>query len=159
MKPLLRQLMCLIMCLCFAQLTYAATTLLDVSLPDLRSHKNISLGNYPNKILLISFFEPDCAWCYRQMKTFNRLLEHCHHLQPIGVGINGNRQALRKELRKAKARFPGLIANRALLDSLGTIPATPWTLVVNPQGEQLATLRGYHKLSQLGPALGCQPAG
>ena len=92
----------------------------------------------------MSFFEPDCSWCYRQMKTLNRLHEDCpHRVQPLLVGINGNRRQLQKELRKAKVRYPAFSANRDLLRTTGKIPATPLTLIVDRQGQFLSAIRGY----------------
>lgn len=139
----------LLMWLCCANTV--AESLLDFSLPDLQAQGDVDLSQYRGKVLLVSFFEPDCPWCFRQMKDFNRLVESCEHqLQPIAVGVNGNRQQLRKELRKAKVQFPGLKANRELIDAIGEVPATPWTLVADQRGKLVATLRGYHRLQSLG---------
>ncbi|BFM14703.1 hypothetical protein R50073_08860 [Maricurvus nonylphenolicus] len=130
--------------------------LLSTPLSDLRSQNSIALQEYAGKWVLASFFEPNCSWCFRQMKAFTRLTEKCSHIQPVAIGINGNRQKLRKEVRKAKIKYPAVVGSRALLDVVGEVPATPWTLIIDPEGNTLATLRGYHPLEQLGPALACE---
>lgn len=132
-----------------------AGTFVSYSLADLRSENSITLQEYSGKWVLASFFEPNCSWCFRQMKTFTRLTEKCAHIQPVAIGINGNRQQLRKEVRKAKINYPAVNASKSLLDAVGEVPATPWTLIIDPQGHTLATLRGYYPLEQLGPALSC----
>ena len=96
--------------------------------------------------ILLSFFEPNCPWCYRQMKVFNKLDSSCgKHIQPVVVGINGNARALRKELRKAKVGFPALKASKEL-KSIFSVPATPWTLVIDADGQLLTSIRGYKPL-------------
>jgi peroxiredoxin len=129
-----------VLLLCFYGSHTAAQSLLDFSLPNLQAQGNLNLEDYRGKVLLVSFFEPDCSWCFRQMKAFNRLVETCDHVQPIAVGVNGNNQQLRKELRRAKVQFPGLKANRQLIEAVGDVPATPWTLVADQQGNLVATM-------------------
>ncbi|WNO08495.1 TlpA disulfide reductase family protein [Teredinibacter sp. KSP-S5-2] len=124
--------------------TAHSKNLYDLNMESLQSGERIALQDYQGKIVLLSFFEPECTWCYRQMKAFNRIQEHCDHsVQPIAVGINGKPQRLQKEIRKAKIQYPALRATSELLNQIGEIPATPWTLVTDPQGTVLGHLRGY----------------
>ena len=46
------------------------------------------MADFRGQILLVSFFEPDCAWCFRQMKALNQVEDQCgEHLQPLSVGV------------------------------------------------------------------------
>ena len=130
--------------------------MLDLKLPDLQQKQSLSLreivSSYPNKtqpnetIIVLSFFEPNCPWCYRQMKVLNKIESSCNHqVQPVVVGINGDARALRKELRKAKVTFPALKANKALMEQF-SVPATPWTLMIDGDGQVLTAIRGYMPL-------------
>jgi len=136
------------------------TSLFDFTLPSLQENGGVPLEQYRGKVLLMSFFEPDCSWCYRQMKAFNKLLETCHlHLQPIAVGIKGTPSELRHELRRAKVSYPAFIGSGELLDAVGKVPATPWTLVSDGDGTIITTLRGYIPLPKLTQAFGGYCAG
>lgn len=129
--------------------------LYDLNLDSLQSGEKVPLQDYQGKIVLMSFFEPECTWCYRQMKAFNRIQEHCDHsVQPIAVGINGKPQRLQKEIRKAKIQYPALQASSELLTQVGDIPATPWTLVTDTQGIILGHIRGYMPEPKLRKILG-----
>lgn len=120
------------------------------SLVSLHSNDNISLSHYKDKILLISFFEPNCKWCYKQMKVLNQLQESCKHsVQPVAVGVHGRRSELKQELRKAKVNYPAFIASDELLQATGAISSTPITLIISDKGEFIAPLTGYIPLKTL----------
>lgn len=120
------------------------------SLPSLQHKGEISLAEYKDRLLLLSFFEPNCKWCHKQMKAFNQLQKNCSHVvQPIAVGVHGRRSELQQELRKARVKFPAFAANKELLLTTGDINVTPITLVIDEKGEFIAPLRGYIPLTQL----------
>lgn len=152
----------LILALCTFSLISAsakAASLLDFNLPSLQSSQQVSLEKYRGQLVLLSFFEPDCSWCYRQMKAFNRIEQACpEHIQPLAVGINGKPRELRRELRRAKVKFPAFSGTSELLAAVGKVPATPWTLVADGNGTVISTLRGYIPLEKLTLAFGeiCQ---
>jgi thioredoxin-related protein len=125
----------------------------DLSLDRLDTKESLALADYHGAVVLLTFFEPECAWCNRQLKTLEHLGERCgDDLQSIAVGINGRADALRKELRRARVTFPGAEASAALLEQVGEVPATPWTLVLTPDGEIAATLRGFVSAKPLAAA-------
>jgi len=116
----------------------------DQPLPALTDSTQHRLQDYSGKILLISLFEPECSWCYKQMKVFNQIVQACNsQLQPLAVGIHGRKKALRREVHRAQAKFPTFQAPPSWLKSVGEVPATPWTLVVDSKGTIVATVRGY----------------
>lgn len=122
----------------------------QLALPNLTGEGQTQLADFQGRLVLMSFFEPECSWCYRQMKVFNRIQSECaQQLQPLSVGVNGDSHRLRKELRRAKVRYPAVQATAQLMRLVGTVPATPWTLVFGPQGELLGKMQGYIRFEQM----------
>lgn len=110
---------------------------------DLNSAEKTSLSSNQDSTVVL-FFEPDCSWCFKQSKVFNQYLEHCMpKVQFIGIGVNGNRQQLKKTAWKMKTQFPLYMASPDLLNATGKIPSTPLTLILNKQGNVLAHAKGY----------------
>lgn len=128
--------------------TALGSSLYQIELPGLNTNERIDIQNYEGQLLLLSFFEPDCRWCYRQMKVFNEIHNQCQAIKPVAVGIRGDSRALRKEVRRAQVEYPAAEATSSLLAIVGEIPATPWTLVVNQKGEIIASVRGYYRQEQ-----------
>ncbi len=127
-----------------------AVAFYDQALTSLTDGEQYRLQDYQGKILLVSVFEPECSWCYKQMKVFNRITRECNgHLQPLAVGIHGQKLALRKEVRRVQAQFPTLQASPSWLKTVGEIPATPWNLVIDEQGELVAKVRGYVEFEKI----------
>jgi thioredoxin-related protein len=127
-----------------------ATPLHELQAVDLASPAALPFANYKGKTMLLSFFEPDCSWCHRQMKALQTLQHQCgEDIQVLAVGINGDKQALRREVRRAKISYPAIIAPRELLALTGDIDATPRTYIADPEGRLLGFIRGYQSLDKL----------
>lgn len=134
--------------LCLLWLLYSCTSygqsLLDYEQRSLNDLSARNLQTLVGKPSLILFFEPDCSWCYKQTKVFNRLYTACReHLNIVGLGVNGNQSALKKEAWRLKARFPLFMAGHALVKDMGGVSATPFTLVLNQQGGLQSHAKGY----------------
>ncbi len=130
-----------------------AGSLFDLALPSLSGPETIELADYRGRFLLLTFFEPDCGWCLRQLRALESLQGRCGDgLQPLAAGVRGRDLALRKELRRARVTFPAGRASGELLALVGEVPATPWTLLLGPAGEVVATLRGFVREEQLAAA-------
>ena len=100
------------------------------------------------------FFQPECTWCLRQFKAINDLAESCSQsFEAVAVGFRGNRNELRKELRRLRPQFPAYQASPRLLDSVGDIEATPLILVGDSDGGLVTWMRGYIPRDQLLEAL------
>ena len=122
----------------------------EIQLPSLKNKTKVSMADFRGKVVLLSFFEPGCPWCYRQMKVFNQIHSECDEiLQPLSVGIHGAKQKLRSELRRAKVQYPAVRSTPALIQLTGEINATPRTLIFGPRGKLLFTGRGYIKFEQI----------
>ena len=116
----------------------------SLSLKSLSKPEIVSLNTVKHKHLLISFFEPECRWCYRQLRMLNKLQQTCDdNIQPIMIGIHGTRQVLQQELRLINVTLPAFEASEALLKLTGNIDATPITFIVNEDGAITQRLRGY----------------
>lgn len=138
-----------------------AGSLYDLALPSLTGPGSIPLADYRGRFLLLTFFEPDCGWCLRQLRALEALQGRCSDdLQSLAVGVHGRDLALRRELRRARVSLAAGRASGELLALVGEVPATPWTLLLGPAGEVVATLRGFVREEQLAagfPAF-CSPA-
>lgn len=129
--------------------------LLDFELRSLEEPVVHDLGRYEGKPVLMMFFEPDCSWCYRQVRTINRLGEDCGaKFTAIAIGVNGNRAALQKELRRLRPDFPAYQASPALMEAIGEIDATPLSLLGDSNGDFLNWARGYLPEDELAAFIG-----
>jgi thioredoxin-related protein len=119
-----------------------------LSIEDGRSQRIDSLAKGP---LLMSFFEPDCTWCARQIRDLEAAKTQCAKPLPFAlVGVHGDRMELRLMLRRAKAgHLPAHVASPALLEALDGIPATPHAVILDAQGHPLVRMRGYIPLAKL----------
>jgi len=128
--------------------TSTGSELYNLSLTGLNTETSLKMQAYEGQVLLLSFFEPECRWCYRQMKVFNRLHADCQAVTPVAVGIHGDTRSLRQELRRAQVEYPAVRANRSLISIVGEVPSTPWTVIVSSSGEIISTIQGYYPLEK-----------
>ncbi|MEW6764663.1 MAG: hypothetical protein AB1344_02590 [Pseudomonadota bacterium] len=119
-----------------------------LSIEDGTSHRIDSLAKGP---LLLSFFEPDCPWCARQIRDLEAAQTQCARPLPFALaGVHGDRMELRLMLRRAKAgHLPAYVASPALQEALDGIPATPHAVILDAQGHPLVRMRGYIPLAKL----------
>lgn len=144
----LRRWLCLL-CLLAGGTAYGQS-LLDYEQLSLDGQGAQNLRTLAGKPSLILFFEPDCPWCYKQTKVFNRLYAACHeHLNVVGLGVNGKQSALKKEAWRLKARFPLFMAGHGLVKAMGGVSATPLTLVLNQKGALQSHAQGYLSAKKL----------
>lgn len=118
------------------------------SIEDGTLHRIDSLAQGP---MMLSFFEPDCPWCARQIRDLEAAGAQCASPLPFAlVGVHGDRMELRLMLRRAQAgHLPAFIASPALLEALDGIPATPHAVVLDAKGRALVRMRGYIPLARL----------
>lgn len=112
-----------------------------------------ALDRYRGKPTLMIFFEPECAWCLRQMRVLNKLVDECDNFQALAIGANGSRAALRDTLNRMRPDFPSYQISRQLEADIGKVETTPLMLVADEQGEFVTYMRGYQKEEILVPAL------
>lgn len=124
-------------------------SLLDFELRSLVEPGRHSLSQYQGAPVLMMFFEPNCSWCYRQVKVLNSLHNACGGVKPVAVGVNGSRRELLAEYQRIKPTFPTYQASGKLLAAIGGVPATPFTLIADDLGQPLAWLRGYMSEEEL----------
>lgn len=128
----------------------SGTSLLAFELKSLGEPARHSLDRYRGQPVLMVFFEPDCSWCLRQIRAINELQAGCPGgVAAIAVGVNGNRKQLQKALRRIRPEFPAYEASPELVESLGGVPATPFTLLGDTNGEFVNWTRGYLKTAEL----------
>jgi peroxiredoxin len=135
--------------LCAAGLARAEVDILDYRLRDLSSTREVALDEFRGDVSVLMFFEPDCPYCFRQARVLNDLQAACADVQPVAIGVNGDRAALQKEARRMGARFPVLQIDQRLQDDIGEIVATPLMLVSDRNGMLVTWLRGLQKADVL----------
>ncbi len=93
---------------------------------------------------LITVFEDQCNWCLKQMKSFNSIVARHPNVQVLGAGKGDDRFKLMRWSAKANPSFKVIQLNQHLLELLGNPPATPFTFIVDSQGQLVASVRGYY---------------
>lgn len=117
--------------------------LLDFRLPALDGGKRIELRRFEGQPVILLFFEPDCRWCAKQVKTLQALRGAFPDLQVVAIGVHGSPRALRGFVRRHRLEYPALQATDYFRAALGGIPATPFLLLADHKGHVNAVLRGY----------------
>jgi thioredoxin-related protein len=118
-------------------------SLYTIELDNLLKLETVNLGDYKNKLQIISIFEPECPWCLKQFKALEKLYDNCSaDIQPIAVGV-GNKQQLKSLVYRSKISFPALAASPDFLDIIGQPKGTPFTLILDQKGNLVTTLQGY----------------
>ena len=128
--------------LLFAPSLFAAT-LFDYPVININTNEAVSLS-LDTRPVVVLFFEPDCSWCFKQSKVYSRLAKRCQsEVQFIGLGVNGSRQAIKKEAWHLQAAFPLYMASRPMLDAIGSVDSTPLSVLLNSQQQIAGKARGY----------------
>ena len=140
----------------------AAPSLLDFELRSLAGPEVHSLQAYAGKPVVLLFFQPECNWCLRQVRSLNELKRECDDgFNAVLVGVRGTRSELRTELRRLKPDFAAYQASPSLLEAIGGVETTPLMLVGDAEGRFVTWMRGFipedeflASLSEAGP-MGC----
>ena len=127
-----------------------APSLLAYSLRDLHSAEVHDLARYRGAPTLVLLFEPECAWCRRQVAVLNDLGD-C--VQRVAIGVDGGRRRLIEALHNMKPSFPAYQASAAFVRDLGGSPPTPQLLLADAEGRYVTHLRGYQDREALTRAL------
>ena len=102
-----------------------------------------TLTNYQGKTLLTSFFMPDCRWCQRQHKVLKKMQVSCPNLQTVMLGVQGSKQKLRHELKREKNTFPAFLANKNIINAIGSQSPVPMMLIFDNHGKLAFKTIGY----------------
>ncbi|WP_196138630.1 redoxin domain-containing protein [Aliikangiella sp. G2MR2-5] len=132
--------------------------LAGIKLHSLQSEDVVDLEGYIGKPLLLSFYEDKCRWCLRQIKAYNRLNEKSR-MQFVMAGIGDSNRLLRLWAKRARPEIPILKASQKLLELIGDVPATPYTLIFDSRGRFVTKVTGYmdeDKLELLSKSLTCE---
>jgi thiol-disulfide isomerase/thioredoxin len=127
----------------------AEVDILDYRLRDLATTGEIELSAFRGTVNVLMFFEPECPYCFRQARVLNELREQCGDVQPIAIGVNGDRSALQNEMRRMRADFPTLQIDARLQEDIGEVVATPLLLLSDRSGMLVTWLRGLQQVETL----------
>lgn len=101
------------------------------------------------KPMIASFFMPNCRWCQRQHKALKLVSESCPELQSVMLGVNGTRNALRKELKREQNQFAAYIASNNIVQAIGDKSPVPMMLIFNREGKLMLNTVGYRDQASL----------
>ncbi|MBU2978055.1 redoxin family protein [Alteromonas sp. C1M14] len=123
--------------------------LYSLELDALMNLERVSLGDYKHQILVVTVFEPQCPWCMKQFKALEDLYQNCaNHLQPVAVGV-GDKKGLKEIVYKTKISFPAAVASPDFIAMVGEPKATPFSLIIDDNGDLVTTIEGYVPLAKL----------
>jgi len=129
--------------------TAGASSLPDLVLPNLdRGAAPLALSSLRGHAVALVYFEPDCTWCLRQLQAFGEVSSE-FGLTPVAVGIHGEARELRRWIDRVGPSYPRVIETPALSRALGEVPATPFTFLVDRNGDVRGTIRGYEEPTRL----------
>lgn len=138
--------------LLYATASRAEPSFYDFDLQAIGQTGQVSLEAYRGKPVLLSFFEPACSWCVRQLRDLAVLQQQCGAaIQVVALGVHGRKPALERVLARsgARGRLTAALASPSLLSAIGGVPATPYTLVIDADGRFETLLRGYVSLDAI----------
>jgi thioredoxin-related protein len=138
--------------LIYSATSWAAPSFHQFELEGIGQTADVALQDYAGKALLLTFFEPACSWCARQLRDLVKLQQACDGgLQVVAVGVHGRKPALEQVLARsgARGRLTAVMASPSLLSAIGGVQVTPYTLVIDAKGRFEALLRGYVSLEKL----------
>ena len=120
----------------------------EVNLKSLMDQSFVSLPEYQGDYLFLSFFENECRWCLKQIKTYNQL-KGIKNTRFVMAGVGESDFHLRHWAKRANPQIPVVKASPELKEIVGEIEATPFTLIFDRQGRFVTKVRGYLKQDKL----------
>lgn len=109
----------------------------------------VDLNTFKGKRLFLTFVKSDCKWCEKQLQAFNSVLksEHAKEIQVVAVTLGDDIEALQAKTKEAE--YPVLRASKHLLESIGGVKMTPYTLVSDKHGSFETKIVGYQTAEQI----------
>ena len=108
-----------------------------------------TLAQFRHKPMIVSFFMPNCKWCQKQHKNLKRIEQTCPNAQVIMLGVQGNYQRLKRELHKERNHFPAYVANKEIVQAIGSQSPVPMTLIFDEVGGLVLKTVGYTSKEKL----------
>ncbi len=137
----------------FSSLPVSAKPMVNSQLPDLQlaslmGKNNVNLKDYLGSVLFLSFFENECRWCLKQIREYNQL-NSSGEARYVMAGVGENDFYLRHWANRASPQIPVVKAEEKLLDIVGEVKATPYTLIFDKKGRFVSKITGYIKQEKL----------
>lgn len=109
----------------------------------------VDLNKYKGKILFLTFIKSDCEWCSKELKVFSSLKksEHAKEINVVVITLGDDTYALKVKTKEVK--YPVLRASEELLDTIGGIEMTPYTLIADKKGNFETKIVGYQTAEQI----------
>ncbi|MBQ4848697.1 hypothetical protein [Pseudoalteromonas sp. MMG012] len=107
-----------------------------------------SLYNLHGPGLTLSFFTPECTWCKKQHRVLTELAVICRELNPVMVGINGNKVGYKQTLRRMSNTLPAIVAPQGLVAALPNL-SVPRVIVIDSKWQVVTHLVGFSDAEML----------
>ncbi|WP_444997763.1 TlpA family protein disulfide reductase [Aliikangiella sp. IMCC44359] len=120
----------------------------NLNLLSLMDQSQLNLQDLNGSLVILSFYENECRWCLKQMRQYNQLVSN-NEVKFVMAGIGSNDFYLRHWANRANPQFPVVKANKNLLDIVGKIEATPYTLIFDQQGRFITKITGYIEAAKI----------
>lgn len=105
--------------------------------------KMIQLSQYKKTPLFVTFFNSGCGFCQTMMEDLKCVKEKLPgKVDAIAVGIDGERKAMKKYIKKQKLTFKAVIGNKEFEKRVGGVDATPYTLFLDSHGNLIGKTYG-----------------
>lgn len=100
-------------------------------------------------LLFITFFEPDCSWCLKQMQALDELQKNKKQYKVVAIGIQGSRFDLKQWAARADTGLPITRITPQIERQLGSPRVTPTTLIFDDKGNFVAKFVGFQPNSDI----------
>jgi len=113
-----------------------------------KKNQVVDLNSYKGKIVFLTFIKSDCPWCKKELKTFNTLLKpkDAKEIQVVVVALDDTESV---EAETKGLKYPVLRASEKLLQSIGGVEMTPYTLIADKNGDFETKIVGYQTAEEL----------
>lgn len=124
-------------------------TFKPVTVPRIDRDATVLLQAPEAGLLFITFFEPDCSWCLKQMQALDELQKNKMQYKVVAVGIQGSRFELKQWAARANTNLPIARITPQIGRQTGSPRVTPTTLVFDTKGNFVTKFVGFQAASDI----------
>jgi thioredoxin-related protein len=124
--------------------------MLNFKMHSLHAHNQVlDLNSFKGKRLFLTFVKSDCKWCEKQLQAFTTLLksEHAKEIEVVVVTLGDDIELL--QAKTSNINYSVVRATNNLLESIGGVAMTPYTLVADQNGNFETKILGYQTAEQI----------
>jgi cytochrome c biogenesis protein CcmG/thiol:disulfide interchange protein DsbE len=129
---------------------WAASTAPDFTLKAVQDGKDVSLGQFQGKVVLINFFTFFCGPCREEMPQLNQMYQELKGkgFQVLGIGLASTPQQLKQIVTQLGLTYPVLEGTNAVSQAYGNVALVPLTFIIDRQGHIVQKVLGARSKAQ-----------